>query len=118
MTLTALAVSMVVPVYVNDGHPSFKRKPKASAKVWRYMDLARYLSLLQTSSLHFARADQMSDSWEGSYSEGNLRMRAARFGPLNERRERQRPIVRQAMTQLMHMNCWHLNDAESAAIWR
>lgn len=47
-------------------HDSFEdHQPVKNARVWRYMDLSRYLSLLQTKSLAFARADQMSDRWEG-----------------------------------------------------
>jgi hypothetical protein len=62
-------------VFADDDHESFQNRPADQESVWRYMDLARFLSLLQTSALHFARADQMSDRWEGSYGELNRQLR-------------------------------------------
>ena len=35
--------------------------PEPSAKLWRYMDLAKFLSLLDESSLYFTRIDHFND---------------------------------------------------------
>ncbi len=50
------------------------------AQLWRYVDLARFADLLQTRELHMARADQMVDAWEGSYSEANVSLRPSVYG--------------------------------------
>ena len=34
--------------------------------LWRYMDLAKFLSLLDESSLYFTRIDHFNDSYEGA----------------------------------------------------
>lgn len=40
--------------------------PRSSAKLWRYMDLAKFLSLLDESSLYFTRIDHFNDPYEGA----------------------------------------------------
>lgn len=80
------------------------------------MDLARYLSLLQQSALHFVRADQMSDRWEGAYSQPVAALweeyRKRDNGPKLDHAR-----MRVERSQRMHMNCWHESSTESAAMW-
>lgn len=35
--------------------------------LWRYLDVAKFVSLLQTQAIHFPRGDQFEDPFEGSY---------------------------------------------------
>lgn len=104
-------------MFMNEEHPSFADKPHEDAKVWRYMDLARYLSLLQSEALHFARADQMSDRWEGSYSGVNVFLRPYLYGEHHAQMEASRSQTRAYLLQQTHMSCWHLSEVESAAMW-
>jgi hypothetical protein len=104
-------------MFVSDDHESFMDKPSAQDGVWRYMDLARYLSLLEESALHFARADQMADTWEGSYGPRNQELRPGLYGEHYEMMMASVPSRRQFMRQRFHMNCWHLAEFESAAMW-
>jgi len=39
-------------------------KPSPETKLWRYMDLTKFLSMIQTSSLYFARPDTFGDPFE------------------------------------------------------
>lgn len=104
-----------------DGPESFADKPDESESVWRYMDLARYLSLLQSSALHFARADQMTDRWEGSTSDATLVAKRQLYGdelfnliaPGGAHDKRRKNTFR----MMVFMNCWHVSDHESAAMW-
>jgi len=85
--------------------------------LWRYVDLARYADLLQTSELHLARADSMSDAWEGSFSATNISMRPHIY---RENWETMAPFFSQMyMLGRTHtfLNCWHLSNVESAAMW-
>ena len=52
-------------------HPSFT-PPCNNAVLWRYMDFTKFISLLDTSSLFFARADKLGDLFEGTYSRVNM----------------------------------------------
>ncbi len=102
---------------MDEDHPSFLDTPSDNNAVWRYMDLARYLSLIQNSSLHFARADQMSDRWEGSYGEMNVQLRPQMYGEHYEKIFADRDARRRNLIEGVHMNCWHLSEVESAAMW-
>ncbi|GAB3602501.1 hypothetical protein [Microbacterium aureliae] len=105
-------------MFVNDpDHPSFSNHPEDSESVWRYMDLARYLSLLQTSALHFARSDQMSDRWEGAIGQLNVERRSALYGEDFAAMYANSGLKRANIMRLIHMNCWHLSEVESAAMW-
>lgn len=98
-------------------HASFTDQPDAQAHVWRYMDLARYLSLLDSQALHFSRADQMKDKWEGGYGKRNRAVRPGLYGEHYSTIESQRPSMRAYLMERMHMSCWHLSEIESAAMW-
>jgi hypothetical protein len=49
-------------------HPTFKKPKDLDVKVWRYMNLAKFLWMLQKSALYFSRSDLMGDPFEGHYS--------------------------------------------------
>ena len=110
-------------------HPSFPQPARRDCTVWRYLDFAKLVAMLEGGSLHFARVDQMSDPFEGSLSRAEYERwqsvaRAAEAHPgsvpeywrgryfdvlmLNARRAR----------QSMYVNCWHQSEIESEAMWR
>ncbi len=45
-------------------HLTFKAPENEEIKVWRYMDFTKLISLIDTSSLFFTRADQFNDPFE------------------------------------------------------
>jgi hypothetical protein len=98
-------------------HESFPNQPEPESVLWRYMDLARFLSLLEDQALHFARADQMSDKWEGAYGQRNLELRPKIYGEHYEMMKESFAQMRGFMTQHFHMSCWHEAPEESAAMW-
>lgn len=97
--------------------------------LWRYLDLPKFISLLDKRALHFVRASDLGDPFEGALSQGTL---AARPGFVTATASQLRAngldwseadveamlsasggIIRsEAM-----INCWHMNDHESAAMW-
>lgn len=104
-------------MYDTEGHPSFTVQPAAEASVWRYMDLARYLSMLDSEALHMARADQMEDTWEGAVGAANLEARPAWYGDGYASMASMMAGMRSTMRQMIHLNCWHMSEVESAAMW-
>lgn len=42
--------------------------PVPKTKLWRYMDLAKFFSVLEMSSLFFTRIDHFKDSYEGRWA--------------------------------------------------
>lgn len=89
------------------------------AKIWRYMDFPKYVSLLEQNALFLCRSDLLGDSFEGSLSIVNVAMRGMRA--LSEGlapSELPWPVeARQRMRQMIYVNCWHANEHESVAMW-
>lgn len=85
-------------------------EPMESAVLWRYMDLPKFIALLQWNALYFSQASQLGDSFEGSYPVGNAM--EIIDGPNNRYKN-----ARIKRRDFYYINCWHLNENESAAMW-
>lgn len=88
-------------------HPGFIRPDNPDAHLWRYMDLAKFVALLQTAELYFHRADAFEDALEGSLTFG-MQERLRMHGGTESRRKRREHV---------YINCWHLSERESVAMW-
>ena len=109
-------------------HPAIRQPSDTSIAVWRYMDFAKYVAMLRTRSVHFARLDTLGDPFEGSLSRSEYEQwkRVAEDGEAkgelppawrghyfdvlmgNARRARKESYV----------SCWHMNRGESEAMWK
>ena len=119
-------------------HPEFLPPDSSDAKIWRYMDLAKFLSLLDKHSLYFTRLDQLSkfDPFEGYYTNLNLEFDKQKFEDMPEDwkessgikdekifkvivdgNKRVRELVKYLRT-ISFVNSWHIKDHESAAMWK
>ena len=98
-------------------HPVFTPPPD-DAILWRYMDFPKFVSLVDSSSLFFPRADQLGDPFEGSFSPLNFSTLAERYTPdVAEGIRKAMPGF--ARLRASHfINCWHWNDYESDAMWK
>ncbi|HEV2740232.1 MAG TPA: hypothetical protein VGU66_16750 [Candidatus Elarobacter sp.] len=83
-------------------------RPRDDDKVWRYMSLSKYLSLISTGNLYFARADLPGDRFEGAIGVSNSR---AAYSPP--------PSIRgtTAQRERVYISCWHQQPHELAAMW-
>jgi hypothetical protein len=107
-------------------HPSFLQPLDETVKVWRYMDFTKFVSLLESRSLHFARIDKLvEDPFEGSYPK--LNVLARQTPPVGLPAEHHDVYVKamaedgakmaRNMVKMVGVNCWHMNPHESAAMW-
>ncbi len=95
--------------------------------IWRYMDFTKYVSLLETSSLFFARVSQLADLFEGSFPQSQpplvrfLQMLPKDFLPqgVDVAHMPSHGLLEygKAMRNWTMVNCWHAVDHESAAMW-
>lgn len=113
-------------------HEAFLQPAKTDVSVWRYLDLAKYLSILHSRSLFFPRATQLGDPFEGSVSRQAVEARQAFLGarPIKEGATSVQHAEQMAksnalwgealknMVQEYFVSCWHLNEHESAAMWK
>lgn len=116
-------------------HPVFKT-PKREAKIFRYMSFEKFMALIETSSLFFSSLHTLAelDPFEGEYSDANKAIDAITWNDLPpqlveryETRERYE-LLKQArifaredgrkQKKITFANCWHIQDYESAAMWK
>ena len=104
-------------------HPSFIPPNDPNVKIWRYMDFTKFVALLDNKSLWFTRADRFQDPFEGSYPKMNIIARANIPGvsdeedPIITRLVKGSSDVRRNWTHYVAINCWHMGEHESAAMW-
>lgn len=83
-------------------HPAFEAPDDPDAPIWRFTDLAKFLSLLSRRELYFHRADLLEDPFEGAIWK--------LYGQDGKRVAKPRGSV--------FVNSWHRNDHESMAMWK
>jgi hypothetical protein len=98
-------------------HPVFEAPSNPDVSIWRYMDLAKFLSLLEDQALYFGRSDLMSDSFEGTTTARTLEVAREWLGTASEEFERQISEHRKSLRQHVYLSCWHMSEYESAAMW-
>jgi hypothetical protein len=110
--------------------------------LWRYVDFAKFVSLLEERSLHFSRADQLEDPFEAASGSVDNRSRwdahyleffrnAIRTVPGRQEPASEEDVEKEAQRLLrefsegaeldrkrLFVSCWHANAGESEALWR
>lgn len=106
-------------------HPVFYPPSVPNQKIWRYMDFTKLVDLLNSSSLYFARSDTFDDIFEGSITKKTAEIRNKHFENLIAE-NKVKPMYTPEFWQIngtesklkYAINCWHMNDFESAAMWK
>ena len=94
--------------------------PKQNCTIWRYMDLAKLLSLLEERALYFPRADMFEDPYEGALSTAGVNALKAAQDAGEYPASMVDQIVKfpKEFRRQMFISCWHANNFESAAMWK
>lgn len=90
--------------------------PADDEKIWRYMGFSKYVDLLLTQELHFARADTFEDPYdctaltfmEPSFIDSFLKNPSCKDDFLK---------ANNIGRHFVYLNCWHVSTVESAALW-
>ena len=99
-------------------HADFE-SPEDHSVLWRYMDFTKFVSLLDTQSLFFARADKLGDPFEGAYSKVNAALRPVLYeGKIPASGLQNFADFAKESRRFTTINCWHEANHESAAMWR
>ena len=96
----------------------FHNPPPADAILWRYMDFTKFVSLLETRALFFARADKLGDPFEGSVPKNNITSRSTLNPNLSHEEIIMYAHVMQQLPRFTLISCWHESRHESEAMWR
>jgi len=106
-------------------HHTYEFPKNNNQKIWRYIDFTKLIDLLNTNSLYFARADNFDDFFEGAITKRTAEMRKVQTAALI-RAGKLNPMYtpewwhtsNQEAKKEFAINCWHMNDHESAAMWK
>ncbi|MCU5622620.1 hypothetical protein OCA99_23675 [Bacillus cereus] len=96
--------------------------PSEETKIWRYMDFTKFMSMLDKEEIFFTRSDRFEDKFEGTYPRANIEETHDFLKRLVEQ-EHQEETLRSIngfskyIRKLVTINCWHMNEYESAAMW-
>jgi hypothetical protein len=105
-------------------HPSFP-EPAPSDRVWRYLDFTKFVALLERKVLYFSRVDLLGDRFEGCLSRANISQRTAVYADLIaesgeekwQKFQQQFHDMIRGVRRHTYVNCWHVGNEESAAMW-
>lgn len=81
-------------------HPAFETPPN-TCTIWKYMSFAKFAWLIATESLYFLRLDQYDDEWEGLVATKPENIEHRKY-----------------IRYTKYINCWHINNDESDAMWK
>lgn len=121
-------------------HPCFAEPKDNDIKIWRYLTLPKFIDLLHSQTLFFTRADLLrgEDKAEGS-SLTNADLDAIKFfedltnrniriphqylentsiNDLMALNKRTHEISEESLIKRYFINCWHMNEHESFAMWK
>ena len=126
-------------------HDVFTSAPSPEARLWRYMSLAKFLSLVHNSELFFSSLELLarSDPFEGTLPPSSFihRQWASRHDAPEDIQSRLLGFLRRGETSLdiafksfkelrelrirqafahrrsYFLSCWHMSEHESAAMW-
>ncbi len=83
-----------------------------NAAIWRFMSLAKFISMITTSSLWFSRVDVLrkNDPFELSLTKSNKI-------DLGDERYLETINNLKFFAELTYVNCWHISEHETAFLW-
>ncbi|HDR7625125.1 TPA: DUF2971 domain-containing protein [Bacillus mycoides] len=108
-------------------HDDVNSNIEEDAKLWRYMDFAKLVSLLSNESLYLCRSDKFRDVFEGRlFGLENVKKilenqklsggKGFVFGSYDEY-SKVKLATSDFSRENVFINCWHLNEEQSAAMW-
>jgi hypothetical protein len=110
--------------------PILKKPNDENTKIWRYMDFTKFVSILDKRALFLSRIDRLGDKFEGSLPKeipwNHMKQELKKLGGKEGGLKKQKySSAREIMTYLVRseiprvfVNSWHMNENESAAMWK
>ncbi len=115
-------------------HPTFKAPLNENQKIWRYMDLSKFISLIEDSALYLCRIDKYHniDPFEGSLPRSNIQAKGINIFNLDSNRKEFKsfevdPHYLQlhnfninrikAWKNFIYSSSWFMQDSESNVMW-
>lgn len=103
---------------VDESH-SIMRTPKINILLWRYMDLASFISLIVDESLPFIRSDLFEDKFEGKLPKQAAILIDQRIREINDGRAPSKYSERlDEVRKTIYLSCWCNEEHEMVHMWK
>ena len=105
-------------------HECFPQPVDTNILVWRYLDLSKFIWLLNKKKLYLSRLDSLGDLHEGSLTKKSSEAIAkhisdnANLSKIPKDLINKISEVRRKIRKIAFVNCWCLINFESDAMWR
>ncbi|GKS67412.1 hypothetical protein YTPLAS73_09590 [Nitrosarchaeum sp.] len=116
---------------MHEPHPIFEPPVNLDSKIWRFMNIQKFQSLLEKESLHFSKVTSFEDPFEGTVPEFNKKNTKQVYSEIQDRfaskkqfdkfiknKPKMDEITYEMLKNQLLVNCWHINDHESASMWK
>lgn len=87
-------------------------------RVWRYLDFTKFVSLLQNDGIFFPSVASLHDPFEGSFARGNQILRPLVYKHMPNEFGISASEIIQRLRHCVAASCWHINEHESAGMWK
>jgi len=92
-------------------HPNIET-PSDDTLIWRYLDIERFIALIESNKIFLSRLDKMKDTWESTWPQKLLENIATHW-PKDEYKW----FFSDKLKYINFVSCWHESKSESAALW-
>lgn len=101
-------------MYINDSHEKFFIDGDENQKIWRYMDLPKFIAMIMSQSLYFPRIDLLGDPSEGKITKSDMDELIRKLST-----DDLKTVLGSLKGAISanYISCWHVNENESAAMW-
>jgi len=102
---------------------SFSIEKNKNKKIWRYMDFPKFIDLLHTNRLYFSTPSELEslDPYDGCLPESLYNLLNSLDNFLKEYNNPKfasnAKIYNRFLRELICINCWHVSEEESFAMW-
>jgi len=94
--------------------PNLEKPENKDVKIWRYMDLWKFMHMITTSTLHFTRVDSLDDPNEGSWQPSTI---YEAYKDQGDQYINNLQYWEKVFRTIGAVNCWHVNYSESQKMW-
>ena len=104
--------------YVSD--PNFPTGLTENDRVWRYVNFAKFVDLLERKKQYFVSASKLIeiDPYEGHFQKTSFLHPEQVDEYTRQLFERKDKTERNEIPKSVFVNCWHINEIESNAMWK
>ena len=103
-------------------HPDCEIPARDDISIWRYMDLGKFIWMLEHSALYLCRLGRLDDTYEGALPVCVVppvtAANAHWYTPSSNYDQTLAERIVSMTRNVIFVNCWHINAYESAAMWK